>query len=159
MHFHLVALLPSAFYREITVLQSAFHRLAVHFHTVSQTLAVAVTVQIARYDLSAHPTGDTDFQGKHTGFVLLHTHGHVAIPRITGLLLQNNTLLVHLKVGFVGHEQVDIYVLVLHGIYITGQGRDETANVGRTTGATEPRLALMLPPALQRIGIEETAAV
>ena len=159
MHFHPVTLLPFALDGEIAGLQLRLHRLAVHLHGIVQTLSIRVTVQVARHHLAAHPAGDTDFQGKRAGLVLLHRDGHVTRPRIACLLFQHHVLLPHLQVRLVGHEQIDIHVFVLHRIHIARQRGDETADVRRAAGATEPRLSLVLPPALQRIGIEEAAAV
>ena len=86
-----------------------------------QTYVVAVSVEVAWNNLVANPSRDTNLQVELAGAVLLHTDSDVTVPRIVGCLFQFHLLAVHLQVRSVGHEQVNVYVVVLDSIYITRQ--------------------------------------
>lgn len=55
-----VTLLPCAVDAEVTVLELALNLLAVYGDAVAETLSVSVLVEIARNNLTAYPTWDTD---------------------------------------------------------------------------------------------------
>ena len=159
VYFHLVTLFPTAVDAEITIFQLILYGFSVYFHCVLQTLAVTIGIQVTGNYLTPNPSGNTDFQVELSGAVLVDADGDVAVPRVLGGLLDRNSFATHFQVGSIGHEEVNVNVLILHSVDIPRQGRDETADVGRAAGTTEPGLALMLSHTFQRVGVEETATV
>ena len=159
MYFHLITLFPTAVDAEITIFQFILYGFSVYFHCVFQTLAVTIGIQVTGDYLTPNPSGNTDFQVELSGVILVDADGNVTVPRVFGGLLDRNSFATHFQVGSVGHEEVDVNVLILHSVDISRQGRDETADVGWAAGTTEPGLALMLSHTFQRVGVEETATV
>ena len=158
MYIHHITFLPFAVNHEISILKGGADRFSVHFHAVTQLLAIHIVVEVAWNYLTAYPAWNTDFQGKLTvGF--LHCHCHVAVPRVVGALLQCHLLTSHLNRGLVAGEQVDVERVVLHCIDILRKGWNKACGVARTAGTAEPSLTLMLAHTLKWIWIEELAAV
>ena len=159
MNGYFIPFLPTAVYAEITVLQFTLYRFSIYFHCIAQKLSIRISVQVTGNYLITHPSRNTDFHCKLSGIVLVDTDSDITVPRIMSSLLQRNSLALYLQVRSIGHEQINIHVLTFHRIHISRQRRNETTDIGRTTGTAEPRLALVLPDAFQRIRIEEPATI
>ena len=159
MYFHLITLFPTAVNAEITILQFILYGFSVYFYCILQTLAVTIGIQVTGNYLTPNPSGNTDFQVELSGVILVDADGDVTVPRVFGGLLDRNSFAIHFQVGSIGHEEVNVNVFIFHCVDISRQGRDETADVGRAAGTTEPGLALMLSHTFQRVGVEETATV
>ena len=71
----------------------------------------------------------------------LRTHPGIGI---ICLLAESYFLSGHIELGGIGHEQIDVYVAVIHGVDVSGQGWNEAAYVRRAACASEPWLTLML---------------
>ena len=158
---HLVALLPLAgndgiAIAEIGIADGIID--AIDLQTVAESLVVAVLIEVAWDHLIAHPTRDADVEGK-VATTLLHGQHDIAIVGIGGLLLQGEDTLADLQGCRIAHKEIHKDIVVLHGIDIARERRDETADVGRTAGAAEPSLTLMLTDGLERIGIEERTTI
>ena len=148
-----IALLPLAVDGIIAILcHLTLYFLAVNGDGIAQSLAVAVVVEIGWYRLTLHPSRDADLHAKLTSLVVIHLDGDISVPRVLCILAQGNLLAGYLQRRRVAEEEVDIYILILYGIYIAREGWQEAADVARAAGTAEPSLALMLTHALQWLG-------
>ena len=160
MNANHIALLPLAVDGIIAILcHLTLYLLSVYGDGIAQSLAVAVVVEIGWYRLTLHPSRDADLHAKLTSLVVIHLDGYISVPRVLCILAQGNLLAGYLQRRRVAEEEVDIYILILYGIYIAREGWQEAADVARAAGTAEPSLALMLTHALQWVRVEETAAV
>lgn len=105
------------------------------------------------------PNQDADLHAKLTSLVVIHLDSDISVPRIFCVLAQSHLLASYLQRRRVAEEEVDIYILVLYGIYIAWEGWQKTADVARAAGTAEPSLTLMLTHTLQWVRVEEAAAV
>ena len=137
------ALFPTAVDAEITIFQFILYGFSVYFHCVFQTFAVTIGIQVTGDYLTPNPSGNTDFQVELSGVILVDADGNVTVPRVFGGLLDRNGFATHFQVGSIGHEEVDVNVLILHSVDISRQGRDETADVGRAAGTTDVAVGLV----------------
>ena len=159
MQFHAVAFLPLALDAGITLILGILDRLAVYLDGIIQPLAIGIVIEIAGHHLVAHPARDTNLQVELPGAVLVYRQDDIPIPGVAGDLFQSDFLAIDLHLGGIRHKEIHIEVFPFRGIDIARQRGDEAADVRRTAGASEPRLALVLPDALQRVGIEEGTSV
>ena len=155
-----IALLPLAVDGIIAILcYLSLYLLSVYGDGIAQTLAVAVVVKVRWNRLTLHPSRDADLHTELTSLVVIHLDGDISVPRVLCILAQGNLLAGHLQRRRVAEEEVNIYILILYGIYIAREGWQEAADVARAAGTAEPSLTLMLPHALQWVRVEEAAAV
>ena len=159
MNIYDIPFFPFALNGKITFFQRTLCRLTVHFHCIAQFFAIGITVQIARYDLSLHPTRNPDFHRKIGNSAGSHGHLYIPVPGIRGGLFQSYFLPGDFEGRFVGHKQIDINFLIFHSINISRNRRNKTAGIRRATGTSEPGRTLMLADRFQRIGIKESPTV
>ena len=151
---------PFSGYCEVSISSElAVSLLAIDGNGVAEAFAIGIVIKVGGHGLPFHPSGDTNLQPEQAGFVLTNLDSDITIPRVTGVLAQCNLLSFNGQIGRVAEEEVHIDVAVFHGIDIAGKRRQEPADVAWAAGTAEPRLTLVLPHALQWVGIEETAAV
>ena len=115
-------------------------------------------VKVSGNYLVSDPSGNADVQAELAGS-LIDGNLYIAVPGIFRGLGNLNVLAVNLGGKGVGHKEVYKQLVVLNGIYVTGNRRDESAYVAGAAGTAEPCLTLMLSVALQRVGVEEPASV
>ena len=120
--------------------QVSFHSLAIHGHAISWFLSITISIEVTWHYLVANPSRNTYQEVGILRSTLLHSNLDVSIPRILGCLLQDHILATHLDGRSIACEEVHIDIIVLHTKEITRNGRDETAQVARTAGTTEPWL-------------------
>lgn len=105
------------------------------------------------------PSRDADLHTELTCLVVIYLDGDVAVPRVLCILTQGNLLAGYFQRRRVAEEEVDIYILILYGIYVAWEGWQEAADVARAAGTAEPSLTLVLTHTLQWVRVEEAAAV
>src|SRR6202034_2983546 len=112
------------------------------------------SVQIARNRLVPRPTGHTNINGKFRAGIRVERYFDLTIPGIARFLGDfDGASVVQFDLGLVCREEIHVKSIALLRIQIAGDRRHETSDIARTTGATKPRAARMLPVGLQGVWI------
>ena len=162
-----ITLLPVTVNNQIAVLQPALHSLSVYGNLVASQYVITKRVEIAWHHLILRPSWDTHHHVKGLGLVLQHLNGNITLPRILGALLKGNLLATHGNSSGIGSKQVYVQIVITNTIDIAWHRRDETTEVRRTAGTSEPRLArhgvigikTVMTVAAQGVGIEELTTI
>lgn len=97
------------------------------------------------------PAGDTDIDVEDRRFGGIHVDLDVLFPGILGRLLELKLRGLQRKRSRAGDKEVDVSAVFALGVNVATQRSKEAGDVGRAARASEPFLAVMIAPALERV--------